>query len=104
MSIIYTFECNKCGNKIVTREQECKHESILEEAGWIQEYGSHTCRECRPTKIQGCTNECGNTTEYFTTGKETKREQLIDDGWIESDGEWFCGDECQRDHLFGRIK
>jgi len=101
MSIIYTFKCNKCGNKITTREQECKHQSILDEAGWINEFESHTCEECRPKAIQECRNDCGTKIEYNTTGKYTKREQLLDAGWMDNQGDWFCDEHCLRDHLFG---
>ncbi len=101
--ITYTFECNKCGNKITTREPEHKHASILNEAGWEHYPGldTHICRECRPKAKIECVNGCGSRMEHNTTGKYTKEEQLRDAGWVESDGEWFCDDHCCRDNLFG---
>jgi len=99
--IIYEFECNNCGNKITTREQESKHKQILKDAEWEQTYGSHTCRECRPKGIQRCHNKCGSRATYFITDQLSKEDQLRDQGWVEHQGDWFCDDHCLRDHLFG---
>jgi len=103
MSMLYTFNCDICGNKISTRDQECEHQEILEEAGWISAPGcnAHVCRECRPKSKQECDSKCGTTVEINTTGKFTKEEQLHDEGWIQDGGKWFCCNYCHRDHLFG---
>lgn len=100
--ILYAFECNKCDNKITTREPESKHESILDELKWEYFPGlnTHTCRECRPKSTQKCDNDCGTTIKYNTTGKQNKKDQLEDEGWINDQEKWFCCDECHRESIF----